>query len=161
MTEIVHRPAQEVVNPATGTALDLATAATDIIAAERRDVVETKRDLDAYVSYLDESLTSRLDRMGRRSAVVGGYTIETKAPTTTEYDQSLLRNALEDLIACDLLDGEVLDEVLVPVDPVPRKLNRVRLNTLLKHPNEKVREVLAACAQEVPQRRSVSVKGPT
>lgn len=149
-----------VVNPATGEALELASEATDRLAQERRAVTHLKRDLNDYLTFIDGELTRRLDRMGRRSAVVAGYTIETKAPTTTEYDQALLRNAIEDLIACDLLDQPVLDEVLVPVDPVPRKLNRTRLNTLLKHPNEKVREVLEACAQDVPQRRSVSIKEP-
>lgn len=150
----------QVVNPATGEAVELASAATDHLAQERRSVTDLKRDLDHYATFLDGELTRRLDRMGRRSASVGGWGIETKAPTTTEWDEALLYEALVDLVDWELLEAEVVDEVLVPVEPVPRKLNRTRLNTLLKHPEERVRKTLEACSQEVPQRRSVSIKEP-
>lgn len=146
-----------VVNPATGNALDLADTATDLLAAERREVVDIKRALDQFAAALDEQLTHRLDRMGTRSATVGQWTIETKAPTVTEYPADVLRSALEDLIDADILDDAILNEVLVP-QPVTYKLNRTRLNNLLKHPDERVRDALAACAVETEQRRSVQVK---
>lgn len=148
-----------VVNPATGEALELTSEATDRLAQERRGVTDLKRALDSYASHLDDELTRRLDRMGRRSADVGGWTIETKAPTVTDYPVAALRAALEDLVDADLLDDPVVDEVLVP-QPVTHKLNRTRLNTLLKHPEERVRAALKACAVENEQRRSVSVKEP-
>lgn len=149
-----------VVNPATGEALELTSEATDRLAHERRGVTDLKRSLDQYASHLDEELTRRLDRMGRRSADVNGWTIETKAPTTTDYPADALRSALEDLIDADLLADEVMDDVLVP-QPVTYKLNRTRLNTLLKHPDERVRSALAACAVETDvARRSVTVKEP-
>ena len=160
--EIAVRGAGDiVVNPATGNTLDLPSETTDILAAERLDVIETKRALDNYASHIDTELTARLDKMGRRSANVNGWTIETKPPTTTDYPVDALRGALEDLIDADLLADEVMDDVLVP-QPVTYKLNRVRLNTLLKHPNERVREALAACAVETEvARRSVTVKEPS
>jgi hypothetical protein len=149
-----------VVNPATGEALELSTEATDRLAHERRGVTDVKRALDQYATHIDEELTRRLDRMGRRSAVVNGWKIETKAPTSTDYSVPALRVVLHSLVHANVLDPAVVDEVLVPVDPCPVKLNRVRLNTLLKHPDDRVREALAACAVETEVRRSVSVKGP-
>jgi hypothetical protein len=149
----------EVVNPATGESVELASETTDRIAAERRGVTDLKRALDQYASHLDDELTRRLDRMGRRSADVGGWTIETKAPTTTDYPVDALRGALEDLIDADLLDEAVRDDLIVPTTTY--KLNRTRLNTLLKHPDERVREALAACAVESEvARRTVTVKEP-
>lgn len=148
--------APPLVNPMTGEVVPL-DLETDLLARERRAATEMKTAINQYVAAVDEELTRRLDRMGRRSADVGGFSIETKAPTITEYPEEQLRGALEDLIDADLLDDAVLDEVLVP-QPVTHKLNRTRLNTLLKHPDERVREALAACAVETEQRRSVTVK---
>lgn len=147
-----------VVNPATGEQLELASEATDRLAEERRGVTDLKRALDQYASHIDDELTRRLDRMGRRSAQVGGYEIETKAPTSIDYPIAGLREALSHLIEADLLDADVVDEVLVPVEPRPVKLNRTRLNTLLRHPSEVVRKTLEACAVETEQRRSVVVR---
>ena len=160
-TEVTRRTFGEVVHPTAGTVLDLGSAATDEIARERKAVIDEKRSLDQYAAALDEALTDRLDRMGRRSAEVGGWTIETRAPTTTDYPLDAVRAALEDLVDADLLDDEIVDEVLVP-QPVTYKLNRVRLNTLLKHADERVRKALEACAVEEPvARRSVTVKEPS
>lgn len=149
-----------VVNPMTGEVVPL-DLETDLLARERRAATDMKKSIDQYLSHIDDELTRRLDRMGRRSAVVGGYEIETKAPTTTDYPLDAVRAALEDLVDADLLDDEIVDEVLVP-QPVTYKLNRTRLNTLLKHADERVRKALEACAvEESVVRRSVSVKEPT
>lgn len=145
------------VNPATGEVVTL-DSATDLLAQERKRVVELKRALDQYASHIDDELTRRLDRMGRRSVTVGEFEIETKAPTKTDYDLNALLSALQSLVGEDLLEVDVIDEVLVPVEPRPVKLNRTRLSTLLKHPSERVRDALAACAVEVEQRRTVTVR---
>jgi hypothetical protein len=57
-------------------------------------VIDLKRALDDYAAFLDAELNSRLDKMNLRSAVVGAYTIETKAPSKVEYPPEVLREAL-------------------------------------------------------------------
>jgi hypothetical protein len=151
---------QQFVNPSTGEVVTTADA-TDLLAQERRSVVAMKRSLDQYAAALDEELVRRLDKMGRRSAVVGGWKLETKAATVTAWDEQALLAALGELVGDDLLDPAIVDEVLPPVTPAPRKLDRSRANTLLRHPNPHVRAAIEACVSEVPQRRPVSVQEPT
>jgi hypothetical protein len=68
-----------------------------VIAGERRGVIDLKRALDDYATFLDAELNRRLDRMNMRSAVVGAYVIETKAPSKVEYPPEALREALAPL----------------------------------------------------------------
>lgn len=151
----VPTPSQVVVNPATGEAIELASEATDLLAAERKGVTELRSDLANYAFYLDEELTRRLDKENTRSADVGEWHIETKAPTTISFEPDRLAVAIHDLIAEDLLGESVAERVFIPQ---PDKINRREVDKLLKHSDKRVREHIAAAGTEEPQRRTVSVK---
>lgn len=152
-TDLVH-----VVNPATGEALELATADTDRIAQERRGVTGLKRHLDDYASYLDSALNERLDKMNTRSAKVGSWTIETKAPSVAEYPVDALSKALDTLIEAGHLAPEVKDRVIVPQPPPPPKVDKREITKLLGHVEQEVRQAILAVGVQTPQRRTVTVK---
>lgn len=143
------------VNPATGVAVDLASEATDLLAAERRDVTDLRNALAQYAQALDDEMTSRLDKENTRSADVGSWHIETKAPTIVSFDPDKLAVAIHDLIAEELLGESVLDKVLIHQ---PDKVNRREVDKLLKHADKRVREHIAAVGEESEQRRTVTVK---
>jgi hypothetical protein len=155
MTQDVAVRQETIVNPATGEAVDLAKEATDLLARERRDVTELRASLANYATFLDEELTRRLDKENTRSADVGEWHIETKAPTTLTFEPDRLAVAVHDLIAENLLGESVVDKLFIPQ---PDKINRREVDKLLKHADKRVREHVAAAGSEEPQRRSVSVK---
>lgn len=155
MSQDVATRSSAAINPATGVTVDLATEATDLLAAERRDVTELRAALAMYASYLDDALTARLDKENTRSAEVGGFRIETKAPTTISFEPGRLAVAVHDLIAEDLLGESVAERVFIPQ---PDKINRREVDKLLKHSDKRVRDHIAAAGIEEPQRRTVSVK---
>lgn len=143
-----------VVNPASGEVIALSDA-TDLLAAERHRVVELKKALDQYAAAIDEELVRRLDLENTRSAEVGGYRIETKAPTTTTFDPVRLAVAIHDLIAEGKLGESVVERVFIPQ---PEKINKAEVNKLLKHADPVVRDWIARVGEETEQRRTVTVK---
>lgn len=143
------------INPATGVAIELASEATDQLAGERRDVTDLRNALAQYAQAIDDELTARLDKENTRSAEVGGFKIETKAPTTLTFDPDTLHVALQDLIVEDILGKSVIDKVFIPQ---PDKINRREVDKLLKHADKRVREHIASAGKEELQRRTVSVK---
>jgi hypothetical protein len=145
----------EVVRPDTGEMLDIRRSATDVLAEERKRVTELRSALNVYASFLDEELNRRLDKENTRSATVGGWKIETKAPTTLTFDPDSLAVAIHDLIAEDLLGESVLEKVLIPQ---PDKVNRREVDKLLRHADSRVREHIRSVGVEEDQRRTVSVK---
>jgi hypothetical protein len=145
----------EVVRPDTGEMLDIRRSATDVLAEERKRVTELRNALNVYASFLDEELNRRLDKENTRSATVGGWKIETKAPTTLTFDPESLAVAIHDLIAEDLLGEAVLEKVLIPQ---PDKVNRREVDKLLRHADSRVREHIRSVGVEEDQRRTVSVK---
>lgn len=151
----VQQPTDVAVNPATGEAVDLKRDATDLLAAERRRVTELRDELSRYAAFIDAELTARLDKENTRSAEVGGYRIETKAPTTLTFEPGALATAVLDLVAEGLLGESVVEKVL---NPQPDKINRREVDKLLRHADKRVREHVAAAGTEEEQRRSVSVK---
>lgn len=145
----------EVINPATGESIALADQATDLLARERRAVTELRDSLNQFASYLDEELTRRLDHENTRSATVGEWKIETKAPTTLTFESGALGVAIHDLISEGLLGESVIERVFIPV---PDKVNRREVDKLLRHADKRVREHIASVGTEEAQRRTVTVK---
>jgi ribosomal protein L25 (general stress protein Ctc) len=154
-SEVIQQP-EYAVNPATGEALELATADTDVIAGIRRGVIDLKRALDDYATFLDAELNRRLDRMNMRSAVVGAYVIETKAPSKVEYPPEALREALTALVEAGKIEADVVTRTVV-AEPVSYKVDRREVNKLLKHQDEDVRKAVEAAGVDTPQRRPVKI----
>lgn len=146
------------INPATGNTLQLATEDTDVIAAERRDVVNLKKSLDDFASFLDAELNRRLDGMNTRSARVGSFAVETKAPFTTEYPVEALERVLDELIADGKLNEAVKPRVLKPQPPPPPKVDKREVLKLLAHSDQEVRQAVFEVGVETPQRRTVRVE---
>lgn len=157
MSTEVSAPQSEAVaiRPSTGEALQLASEATDILAAHRRDALDFINAERRFIDAVDEELTRRLDKANTRSAEVGGFRIETKAPTTTAWDAEKLGLVIADLIAEDLLEESVMEQVLIPQ---PDKVNTAAAKKLLSHPDQRVRDHVATATTTVDQRRNVTVK---
>lgn len=157
-TDIAVREPQEVINPATGEALELTTAPTDRIAQERRGVTDLKAVLDDYATFLDAELNIRLDKGNTRSAWVGEWELSTKAPTQTVYPVDVLGRVLDELIAAGKLEQDVKDRVLVPQPPPPPKVSKREVTKLLAHSDQDVRVAVMNAGTQEPQRRTVAVK---
>lgn len=154
--EVVTASAAAVaINPATGVAVELPSETTDTLARERRDVTDLRNALAQYAQAIDDELTARLDKENTRSAVVGEWRIETKAPTALTFEPDRLAVAVLDLIAEGLLAESVAERVLIPQ---PDKVNRRELDKLLRHADKRVREHIASVGTEEAQRRTVAVK---
>lgn len=152
--EVTKRESAELVHPLYGDVLDVANEATDSLAGIRSQVVEDKRSLDQYAFHLDAELTGRLDAENTRSAEVGQWRIETKAPQVTKYPADALSAALDALIAAGKLSESVKDRCLVPQPPKP---DLREVNKLLRHADEDVRNAVAEVAVQEEQRRTVKV----
>ena len=85
--------------PDTGELLDLSTAATDVLAIAFDGLKDAESDLKSLRSQIGEEITRRLDHEGRRSVTVDGWTVETTAPTTKQWDMDRLRADLAELVA--------------------------------------------------------------
>lgn len=157
-TDLERRTA---VHPATGEIVSLDVehgGTTDALAAHRHAVVQLKRALDDFASVLDAELTARLDRANTRSASVGPWMLEGKAPSTTEYPVPALEEALDLLIFDGRLDEDVKARVLVEQPPPPPKVDRREVNKLLRHTDPDVVALIRDVGVEQPQRRTVTVK---
>jgi hypothetical protein len=153
--------ARVVVHPATGEAIPLDVAAggsTDILARHRHDLVELKRQLDDLAHALDGELTARLDKANTRSADIGDWRIEGKAPTVTDYPAGALGEALDILISEGRLDADVRGRVLVAQPPPEPKVDKREVNKLLRHTDRDVVDLIREVQREQPQRRTVTVK---
>lgn len=152
-----------VVNPVTGEMVDLALG-TDTIARARREVVDAKDQLDVFATDLDTELNARLDAANLRSAIVDDgsgecrWEITGKAAFTEEYPVVQLQEALDLLIDVEKLTPAVKDAVLVEQPRPAPKVNKRELNKLLKHMDPEVRDLIASCKIEKPQKRTVGVK---
>jgi len=141
------------VNPITGEALALRDESTDTLARLRDEIRDARNALNEWANQIDAELTSRLDHEARRSAQVGGYKIETTAPTVWSTDELALREALLELVEAGVISREAVDAAVEVVE-VP-KARRRGLTALHRHADPRVRAVVAAHDREVvnPTRR--------
>ena len=145
---------REVVAPITGEVLDL-DAETDVLASVRDTLKLLRAEIDMAASKIDEELASRLDAANRRSVNVGGFTLKVNAPETTEWDSTALQIALAAMVEAEILHPSVMHETIKRT--VLLKVDSRSAQRLLTHPDQRVRDAVAACATTKQQVRRVSV----
>lgn len=157
MSEVAKRPGA-VANPATGEVIDL-SGPTDLLAEYLDDLRNLDRELRVVKDRIAAEITARLDVENRRSAEVGGWVVETQAPTVWETDALHLLDGLLNLAALDdaPLSADAAQQAVRVVESL--KVDRRKLKSLRNHPDERVRGVVAEFDREVPNpARRVSVK---
>jgi hypothetical protein len=145
------------VHPRTGEVVDLAAATTTDLADLRDALLEHEHGLAAVKRRIDAELCRRLDFEGKRSARVGPYKLTASAPVSVEWDAEAAASALRRLVRAGALSAEAAAEAVTRVTTY--KPVHGKLNALLRHADERVREAVAECKTErVNDRRRVGVE---
>ena len=145
-----------VVDPrGTGELIPLHDATTDLLAELRETIIENGRRWQEVARAIDAVLASRLDHEGRRSATVGGFKLKVPAPTKVTYDAEVLWDGLAALVP-DVISADAFDSAVEQVTTFKVKSQTV-VNTLARHPDERVRMAVDQARKEEPQDRRVSV----
>jgi hypothetical protein len=157
------RKAEIVVHPRTGEAIEIATAATNDLAALRDAIVDWERtDVAGWKHAIDGELRDRLDHESVRSAVIGRGTarfrITVPAPTKTVWDGAAAYKAARDLVRQGLISETAAGRAVERV--VEYKPKHAALTQLAAHADERVAGAIGACRSTVkvdPKDRRVSV----
>ena len=150
------------IHPFTGELVDLGALTTDAIAAALVGFEAELGRVRGFGDALKSELVARLDRRNTRSADVGGFHLETNAPTETDYRLDVLREELAALAALDdpPIDREVLDAVIVtppPSTPAPR-VDKREVNKLRRHSDPRVVAAIAKASAVKGVNRTLKVK---
>jgi hypothetical protein len=139
----------------TGETFDLATAEWSQLAGARRAITDLRPVLGDAARVLDGEITRRLDRNNDRSIDVDGYEVRVKPPTESEWDITLLRENLDQLVNEGRLGAGVPGRA-VKVE-VSYKPVAVELKRLLDHDDPRVKELVGECRTVRPAERRVTV----
>jgi hypothetical protein len=141
---IMHPATGEVILPAKGTPTDVLADLRDALVVYEARVKDAKRAID-------RELTGRLDFEGRRSAEItgaaGAFKLTGKAPTKVEWDADAAYRALRRLVRAGLISKDRAGECVTRV--VTYTARHGALEQLRKHADERVREAIDACRDEV------------
>lgn len=149
----------EVLNPASGELLNLRELDTNDLALTVARIDEHVGEVAAFRKALVDEAVRRLDSLAKRKANVGGYELETNAPTTVDYREDVLRAGIEELVAAGELDGAILEQLWptpAPPPPPAPKLNKRELNKLKADP--RVAGAIAAASVRVNNTRTLKVR---
>lgn len=149
----------EVLNPASGELLNLRELDTNDLALTVARIDEHVGEVAAFRKALVDEAVRRLDSLAKRKANVGGYELETNAPTTVDYRDDVLRAKLEELIEAGELDRAILEQLWPAPPPAPPpapKLNKRELNKLKADP--RVAPAIAAASVRVNNTRTLKVR---
>ncbi len=145
----------EIVNPATGQAIDL-NATTDVVAGALDDVRALEGRLRDYKSELTKELLRRMDYARTWAAHLRGFgKVSGDAPRAPDYDGKILRSRLMALVP-EVLSKEAVDEAVELV--MEHKVKKVGVNNLLKVPDERVADALVAAAVQNTKPRAVRIE---
>lgn len=149
----------EVLNPASGELLNLRELDTNDLA---RAVARVDRHVIAVADFrkalIGESVR-RLDSLAKRKALVGGYELETNAPSTVEYREDVLRENIEALVEAGKLEAAILEQLWptpAPAPPPKPKLDKRVVNKLKADPD--VAPAIAAASVRVNNNRTLKVR---
>lgn len=142
----------KIAHPKTGEIVEVVKAtATDVLAEARDAFVVRRSELDAAARVVDRELAARLDYEGRRSGEIKGaaghFKLSVVAPTKTEWDGERAYRALRGLVRQGLISADRAREAVTR--EVSYKPNHGSLKQLLAHADERVRDAVEACRDEV------------
>jgi hypothetical protein len=147
--------------PVTGEVVAQTATTTELVAA--LELIDSYVDdlRDVRQTLVDEA-ARRLDANGVRSAEVGDLKLATNPPAEDRYDVRRLRENLEPLIEAGKLDAALLDALIVTPDPKPvePRVDRRRLNVLLKSDDRELLAALAGARDRVTTRRTLKIERP-
>ena len=146
-TQLLHPITGEVLGPA---------APLSSLAHARWELIDLKRQIDAFTRDLDDEIARRADFEGTGTLHAGIYTLTVPKPTKTGWDEHELGIALEALVNDGRISRAKAQRALEKV--VTYKPKPVELNQLLTHADPEVAQTIAACQHDVEQNRRVSVK---
>lgn len=149
-TELVIR--QPVVHPRTAEVVTL-DSPTETLAELRDAFVAVGHDLRDAARRLDLELAARIDFEGGRTLRVGVFTLKVPAPTKTSWNGRTAYVRLRALVRAGVLSDDAARRA-VQRETVYRTTHG-ELKKLANHPDERVREAVAAAMTEdvVPDRR--------
>lgn len=145
----------QLVNPASGEALEL-TASEEDLAAAFDAARELEGRLKEYRSIISLELLRRMDAEAKWTVPAGRFKAVGESPGKVEYDADKLLPVLAQLVKDGkITPGAAHDALERPKAPLKVKMRGV--NALLKLGGE-VKTAIEACADPVTKPRSVSVK---
>lgn len=149
-----------VVHPATGELLDLAGQPTDQLIDLVEGAREYQQQVGEFRSAVEQVIVERMDRELDRTAIVGGHKLTVNAATRDEWDLDRLAAVLADLVNRSVISEKAARKVIEtpPPKPQPAVLRKAALNLLVKDVVPAVKDTIAECATQVPQRRTLKIE---
>lgn len=144
-----------VVDPATGEAIELATASTDTLAEFLANTRELESRFREQKRAASDEILGRMDREASWTARVGAWTLKGKSPApVTVYDAQGLRETLDSFVDEGLVSVTAAGEAVEVVTTL--KVHARGVNALLKL-GGRVAEAVRAHGSEQSPERTVSV----
>lgn len=151
-------------NPATGELVNLDDATLEDLAHHIDRARQLRSELDEHIDDLVVEAAAAMDRVNKRTVTLeDGTKLETNAPTEDSYAVDEVRAALVALVNAEVLDGAVIDAVIVwpPRPPAPpARVAKAELNKLKAHDNPRVAAAIGAVRHRQPQRRTLKITPP-
>jgi hypothetical protein len=147
--------------PATGEVVELAERSPDELATMIDQAGDLLDAVHQFRQAVVDEVARRADARGKRTVELDGVTFEVNAPTEDVYDVGLLEAALAPLIADETIAAELVAELVVTPDPKPQppRVDRRRVNALLKSDDRRLLAALAKARRRVPTKRTAKVTG--
>ena len=147
-----------VAHPRTGELVTLASPAADLV--DVLDEVARQRERLAELEQaIADELAHRADRIGARKVELDGVEVEVNAPTEDVYLVDVLRERLEELVACGLIDRALIRSLIVYPQPRPvePRVDKRRAAVLLRSDNAELVAALEAARRRQPTTRKAKV----
>lgn len=153
--DLTHAVDVQLVDPSTGELLTL-DATTDLLGEFLDHVRDVEAQLREQKRAVSRELHARMDREGLWTVRLPGLTVSGQSPARVEYDGDQLHDALEQLVAADLISETAS---LAACESVTEWKPKVAgINRLIKL-GGRVAELVKACAADVPpESRRITIK---
>ena len=146
--------------PVTGELVNLDELKGDELADRLEAADELLQHVFAFRDAVVAEFAQRADRLGARTVELDGVKVEVNAPTEDVYDVDRLRAELAPLVEEGVIAKELLGALIPEPKPAPPpapKVDKRRLNALLKSDDRRLLAALAAARTRNPTKRKTRV----